>query len=90
MKLEKATDGKHKYVAIFDDGQRVPFGASGYTDITRGADQEQRARYLARHRSNENWSNPRTPASLAKHILWGENRSVEANLRAFKRRFRLD
>jgi hypothetical protein len=90
MKLEVAKDGKHKYVAVFDDGKRVPFGARGYDDFTKTADQDQRARYLARHRASEDWNDPHTPASLSRWILWGQSRSIQDNLRAFKRRFNMD
>jgi len=87
MDLVKATDGKHKWVAVFDDGKRVPFGAKGYQDYTQHKDRLRRANYLRRHRSRESWSNPRTAGSLSRWILWGDSTSLDANLRAFRRRF---
>jgi hypothetical protein len=90
MKLEKATDGKHKYVAVFNDGKRVAFGAFGYNDFTKTGDKEARKRYLARHKANEDWNNPKTAGALSKALLWGDSRSVNDNLRAFKRRFNID
>ena len=87
MQLERATDGKHKWVAVFDDGKRVPFGAKGYQDYTQHKDRLRRANYLRRHRSRESWSNPRTAGSLSRWILWGDSTSLDANLRAFRRRF---
>ena len=89
MQLEKATDGKHKWVAVFDDGKRVPFGARGYLDYTQHHDRLRRANYLSRHRSRESWSNPRTAGSLSRWILWGDSTSLQTNLRAFRRRFSL-
>ena len=89
MRLERATDGKHKWVAVFDDGTRTAFGAVGYQDYTQHHDPLRRANYLNRHRSSENWSNPKTAGSLSRYILWGDSTSLEANLRAFKRRFSL-
>lgn len=89
MELHKATDGTHKYVAVFADGKRVPFGAVGYQDYTQHHDKVRRARYLMRHKSRESWSNPKTAGALSRWLLWGDSTSVEANLRAFKRRFSL-
>lgn len=87
MKLERATDGKHKWVAVFDDGTRVPFGATGYSDFTQHKDKLRRARYLARHSSRETWNNPKTAGSLSRWILWGDSTSLQSNLASFRRRF---
>jgi hypothetical protein len=89
MELIKATDGTHKWVAVFADGKRVPFGAVGYQDYTQHKDPVRRSRYLMRHRSREAWNNPRTAGALSRWLLWGDSTSLEANLRAFKRRFSL-
>lgn len=89
MELQRATDGKHKWVAVFADGKRVPFGAVGYKDYTQHHDKLRRANYLSRHRSSESWNDPKTAGSLSRWILWGDSTSLEANLRAFKRRFSL-
>lgn len=89
MHLERATDGKHKWVAVFDDGHRTAFGAKGYEDYTQHHNPLRRANYLRRHKTTETWSNPKTAGSLSRYILWGDSTSLEANLRAFKRRFSL-
>ena len=89
MELHRATDGKHKWVAVFADGKRVSFGAVGYKDYTQHHDKLRRANYLSRHRSSESWNDPRTAGALSRWILWGDSTSLEANLRAFKRRFSL-
>ena len=89
MNLVKATDGKHKWVAVFDDGTRVPFGAKGYQDYTQHGDKLRRANYLARHRTSETWTNPKTAGALSRWILWGDSTSLSANLSDFRRRFSL-
>lgn len=89
MELHRATDGKHKWVAEFKDGTRVPFGAKGMSDYTLHKDPLRRENYLSRHRSSENWSNPKTAGALSRWLLWGDSTSLDANLRAFKRRFSL-
>lgn len=90
MELHPAKDGTHKWLAVFDDGTRVRFGAVGYKDYTQHKDPLRRKNYLQRHRSSENWNDPKTAGSLSRWLLWGDSTSLDANLRAFKRRFSLD
>jgi hypothetical protein len=71
MKLIKATDGIHKYVAVFDD-KRVPFGALGYSDFIQSGNEVKKAAYLARHKVTEDWNNPKTAGALSRWILWNK------------------
>jgi hypothetical protein len=89
MKLTRANDGKHKWIAEFKDGTHTRFGAVGYDDYTTGHDKEQRDRYIARHQARENWNNPKSAGALSRWILWGESTSLLANQRAYERRFNL-
>lgn len=89
MDLIKATDGKHKWVAVFEDGTRTPFGAAGYRDYTQHHDKLRRANYLSRHRTRENWNSPKTAGALSRHLLWGDSTSLDRNLAEFKRKFSL-
>jgi hypothetical protein len=89
MRLVKATDGVHKWIAEFDDGKRTSFGAAGMDDYTIKGDDEQRLRYLMRHKKNENWNDPKSAGALSRYILWGDSTSIEKNLSAYKRRFNL-
>jgi hypothetical protein len=89
MKLERATDGKHKWVAIFDDGTRTSFGAAGYRDYTQHHDKLRRENYLTRHRARENWNDYKSAGSLSRWILWGDSTSIDTNLRKFKQKFSL-
>jgi hypothetical protein len=89
MDVTRATDGKHKWVATFSDGTRVPFGAKGYQDYTQHHDKLRRANYLSRHRTSESWTNPKTAGALSRWLLWGDSTSFATNLADFKRRFSL-
>lgn len=89
FRLEKATDGVHKWIGVFDDKTRVPFGAFGMGDYTINKDPARRRLYLLRHRSRENWNNPKTPGALSRWLLW-ETPSLEKNLSLFKSRFGLN
>jgi len=77
MKLTRANDGKHKWIAEFKDGTHTRFGAVGYDDYTTGHDKD-----LDTH-------DPKKAGFLSYYILWGESTSILANQRAYERRFNL-
>ena len=95
MKLVISTsDSKGKKLkAVFTDKdgktKTIHFGQKNADDFTLGASEEQRKRYRERH-SKENWNNYQSAGSLSRYILWGESRSREENIKAFKKRFNLD
>lgn len=89
FRLEPATDGVHKYIGVFTDGdkeKRISFGAKGYKDFTQHHDPLRRERYLDRHRTRENWRDPMTAGALSRWILWN-TQSIATNVRRFKQRF---
>lgn len=88
LRVKKANDGKHKYIAVFDDGKEVAFGAVGYSDMTKHGSETRKNRYLDRHRKNENWNDPQSPGALSRWILWNKP-SLRDSITDFKRRFDL-
>lgn len=91
VSIKPATDGKHKYTAIFDiDGKSktTHFGAAGYDDFIKTKDVKKKEAYLARHKVNENWSDPTTAGALSRYILWNKP-SLRASIADFKKRFNL-
>lgn len=73
VKIVRANDDVHKYVAIFDNPpQRISFGALGYEDFTTHGDTKRKQAYLRRHRRNEDWNDPRTAGALSRWILWNK------------------
>ena len=95
VELLSVTTSKRKdkrLTAKFRIGGRtesVSFGLKGGRTYVDGRTFAEKEAYLARHRPNENWADPTTPASLSKHILWGRHRSIEKNVKAFKSKFNL-
>jgi len=93
VQIKKSTKEGKKLMAVFtlENGKKktTHFGSAGAPDYTITKDKEQRARYIKRHRKNENWESPMTAGSLAKHILWGAFTSKQKNISAFKRKFKL-
>ena len=69
-----ASDGKHKYYIITKNGKKVNFGAAGYDDYTTHKDPLRKERYLARHKTNENWgkSGIDTAGWFSRWLLWEE------------------
>lgn len=78
-----------KYLAIFDDGLKVHFGARGYVDYTMGATDEQRTAYRNRHKSDLLTGDARRPGFLSYYILWGDNRDIRKNITDYKKMFNL-
>ena len=65
------------------------FGATGYTDYTKGASVETREAYRTRHKKDLDTNDPTKAGFLSFYILWGDSRSVSTNVSAFKRKFGL-
>ena len=97
VKVEKSTRPGKKWMATFCDckgstkcapSERrvVHFGASGYEDYTMHKDKERRRLYRIRHAKEENQAAD-TPGALSFHILWGDSTSLNANIKAFKRKY---
>jgi hypothetical protein len=84
----QANDNKHKLVAVFDDGDRVPFGAFSYSDYTLHKNLERKKRYLMCHRKNEDWNNPKTPGALSRWILWNKP-TLEESIKDYRKRFNI-
>jgi hypothetical protein len=87
MKLIRANDGTHKYIAEFKDGKRTAFGSAGMDDYTLTHSKEQRERYRTRHKKDLETNDPRRAGFLSYYILWGESTSVLANKKAYENRF---
>ena len=89
MYIKPSTKKDKRYDAVFHDGSKVSFGARGAKTYVDSATDKTKQAWLARHRVRENWNDPKTPGSLAKHILWGKSKSVRENLKSYKKKFNL-
>ena len=95
MKLVRVVPSKNrlkKYDAVFDNGKVVSFGARRedgvpYDDYLNSGNRMKRESYIARHRVNEDWSDPMSAGALSRYLLWGESRSLSKNLESFRKRF---
>jgi len=87
MKLTRARDGTHKWVAEFKDGTHTKFGAVGMDDYTLTHNADQRERYRTRHKKDLETHDPKRAGFLSYYILWGDSTSILANQRTYERRF---
>ena len=75
-------DGKHKYYIITNSGKIVKFGAFGMSDFTLTKNEDQRKRYIDRHKKNEskfwNKSGIDTPSFWSRFYLWEKPTKTEA------------
>lgn len=92
LSLKKA-EGDKKYQVKLKNKKTgrektIKFGAKSYTDYTISKDKEQKERYLARHKKNENWNNPATAGALSRWILWNKP-TIKESLADYKKKFNL-
>jgi hypothetical protein len=82
-------DKRLKATFTSSDGKETSthFGYKGGSTYIDHGDEKKRAAYLARHRVNENWDDPKTAGALSRWLLWGDHKTLQANVRAFKRKF---
>jgi hypothetical protein len=76
---------------IMDNGRTktTHFGAKHMDDYTITKNQEQRARYRARHQKDLLTKDPTRAGYLSYYILWGNSTSKQANIQSFKKKFNL-
>jgi hypothetical protein len=90
------TNGKNKYVAVFDnDGKKktTHFGAKGMNDFIiyskqgKAVADERRKLYIGRH-SKEDHTDPTKAGTLSRYILW-EHSNFKTAVASYKKRFNL-
>lgn len=86
--IKPSTRPDKKLMAEFDDGTTTHFGQKGAGDFTKTGDEEKKANYIARHRVNENWNDPKSAGALSRFILWNKP-TIAGSVRDFKQRFNL-
>ena len=86
VKLDKATDGKHKWVATFETGKTTKFGAAGYEDFTQHGDLKRKENYLKRHAKDLDTKDPTRAGYLSTFVLWNKP-TIAESVKDFNRRF---
>ena len=99
VKLLRITDSPKpdkKLRAVFqtDKGREknVDFGAKGmgdfiqYSKESKEEAEKRKSAYLARHKVNEDWSDPTKPGALSRYVLWNLP-TLHASVADYRRRF---
>ena len=85
--LKKSTRPEKKWMVYVEPpGKTIHFGAKGMSDYTIHKDKDRKMRYIARHKSRENWRDPTTPGALSRFILWNKP-DLKASIADYKMRF---
>lgn len=81
------------FKAVFTDDKNktktIRFGTESNYVLNKSKTKRDRENYIKRHAVRENFNNPMTAGSLSRYILWGESRSLNKNISAFKKKFNL-
>lgn len=93
VKISRSPKKDKKLMAVFSDGSVTHFGAAGMQNYggvgkERHLDKERKKRYLSRHKSRENWNNPKSPGALSRWVLWNKE-SLRASIADYKKKFNL-
>jgi hypothetical protein len=93
LSISPSTKPDKKYMAKFqmDTGRTktTHFGAKGMYDFTQlPHDEIKKAAYIARHRVNEDFSNPTSAGALSRWILWNKP-SLSSSIADYRRKFNL-
>jgi uncharacterized protein YeeX (DUF496 family) len=96
VKLEKATDNKHKWVMTLFNTKtnkmnNIKFGAKGYDDFTtfdKKIRDEKKRLYQIRHQ-NDNLEKENSPGALSMFILWNKG-TVEESLKDYLKYFGIE
>lgn len=88
LSVKRSTAKDKKYTAFFDDGTKTHFGFLGSSTYIDHKDDKKKDAYIARHKVNENWNDPKSAGALSRYILWNKT-TLSASIADFKRRFSL-
>lgn len=91
MEIYESNRKGKRFVAVFRDDTIIHFGLDAGTTYIDIGDKQMRKNYIARHRGSgkEDWTDPKTAASLSRWILWGDSTSLEKNIEEYIKRFNL-
>jgi hypothetical protein len=89
-RITNSTRAGKRYTATLEGADRsrtVHFG-SDLENFTMHKDVNRRARYFARHREREDWSNLEKPAAWARWLLWNKP-TLRGSAQDMSKRFRI-
>lgn len=88
LQLYKLKSSKYKYKIVYPDGKCIYFGAAGYSDYTIHKDKSRKLKYIARHKSRENWNDPYTRGFWSRWLLW-EKKTIKSAIKHIYEKFKI-
>jgi len=85
--LSKSTRAGKKYMVKIDN-KTIHFGSSAHSDYTIHKDPKRKQRYIARHKTRENWTKAgiQTAGFWSRHLLWNKP-TLTASIKDINHRF---
>lgn len=80
---ESNAKNKRAKAELLEDGKvikTINFGSKDAYSYFDGAGEQKRKSYIARHRVNEDWSDPKTAGFWARWVLWERPRDIRKML----------
>jgi hypothetical protein len=89
MKVEKSNRKNKRFVAIFNNGDRIHFGFKGGSTYLDHKDKTKRKNYIARHEVLEKkfYNDPKRPATLSRFLLWSEATNLKDAIKDYENKF---
>jgi len=88
ISVKPSTRSDKKYMATFENPKKIThFGAKGYTDYTKGADDETREDYIKRHAGDLDTNDPMRAGYLSMFLLWNK-KSLKDSVRDYEKRLK--
>ena len=89
MKVEKSNRKNKRFVAIFNNGERIHFGFKGGSTYLDHKDKTKRKNYIARHEVLEKkfYNDPKRPATLSRFLLWSEATNLKDAIKDYENKF---
>ena len=87
--IKRSNKPDKKFDVVIDNKKTVSFGFKSMSDFTLHKGPERKARYIARHKSNEDWakSGIKTVRFYAKHVLWNKP-TLQASVNDLNHRYK--
>ena len=91
MKIEKSNRKDKRFMATYNDGTKIHFGAKGASTFIDGKRSEtERQNYLKRHDVREDFNNVKSAGSLSANLLWGKSKNLNKNHQDFMKKFKIN
>jgi len=88
--LSKSDKKDKKWKVIYTENggksKTIHFGDSNYEDFTMHKNEDRKQLYLNRHRSKENWLDPKTAGFWSRWLLWNET-TLSSSIKDVEKKF---